>query len=612
MTGEQKVSPARYPLKILAVFALAFTLQGMTLAVFQGGRHARKTEQRGAQSLWTGAQVRATEIFSVTNTDDTGPGSLRQAILDANESPGFDEIRFLFTEPVTATLSSSLVITDPVSIGAHYGSYTDTTPGWFSVDAGHMSEDVLVVSDAPMTSIQRLRLINIAGGYGIRVSGASGGTAIISNTIQTGLGGILLDNTSHVTLTHNVILDMVETAVEVRNSNMLWVQENQIRAGDTGIRLLDGVSEASIISNTVFGATRAGTIGIMAAGSPAPTGVVIRGNRFTDTLPVEFGPGVNNGFPAPEIIDAYLPITGTNSLDFSARSPADPFSYTYPLSMDVYRVRDGSYTPLGQTVTYHALDWPAADVFSVKFTDTGVLATDQLALIATTANPSSSEFSVPISFTLRPPADDDGDGVGNADDQCPGTVIPEANVPSVKLGVNRFALVNDDLDFETTLPRGSGPGRSYSTTETAGCSCEQIVDEFGLGGGHMFFGCSISAMDGWVDSITGVSKQGATAEDADAATAAETFVLEQNYPNPFNPTTRINFQVPDQRHVMLSVYDILGRVVITIVNEELDQGFHQVQWDGRNAQGHPVTSGLYLYRIEAGDFSAEKTMSLLR
>ena len=139
-----------------------------------------------------------------------------------------------------------------------------------------------------------------------------------------------------------------------------------------------------------------------------------------------------------------------------------------------------------------------------------------------------------------------------------------------------------------------------------------IIEELGLGQCHSFFGCSISAMDTWVASVNPVSKQAGAADEADATTPPESFTLEQNYPNPFNPTTRINFQVPEQRHVTLRVYDMLGRVVTTIVNKDLERGFYQVQWDARNAQGHPVTSGLYLYRIEAGDFSTERMMSLLR
>ncbi len=98
--------------------------------------------------------------------------------------------------------------------------------------------------------------------------------------------------------------------------------------------------------------------------------------------------------------------------------------------------------------------------------------------------------------------DSDGDGVLDSADMCSGTMIPEETVPSTgKLGVNRWALVDYDRVFDTTPPKGKGPNRSYTTSDTAGCSCEQIIDELGLGKGHEKFGCSISAMDDWVDLV---------------------------------------------------------------------------------------------------------------
>lgn len=96
--------------------------------------------------------------------------------------------------------------------------------------------------------------------------------------------------------------------------------------------------------------------------------------------------------------------------------------------------------------------------------------------------------------------DIDGDGAGDACDVCAGTLIPEG-VPTVKLGVNRWALVDGDHNFDTTLPGGSGPKRSYTIEETRGCSCEQIIQELDLGEGHVKFGCSIGAMDSWVASV---------------------------------------------------------------------------------------------------------------
>jgi len=96
--------------------------------------------------------------------------------------------------------------------------------------------------------------------------------------------------------------------------------------------------------------------------------------------------------------------------------------------------------------------------------------------------------------------DADCDGVPDDDDFCPNTAIPEG-VPTVRLGTNRWALVDDDFEFETTAPKGKGPNRSYLIDDTAGCSCEQIIEKQGLGNGHTYHGCSISAMDDWVELV---------------------------------------------------------------------------------------------------------------
>lgn len=102
-------------------------------------------------------------------------------------------------------------------------------------------------------------------------------------------------------------------------------------------------------------------------------------------------------------------------------------------------------------------------------------------------------------LTSPPPCgpDSDNDGIPDSEDVCPDTVIPES-VPAVKLGVNRFALTNDDTTFDTTAPKGKGPQKSFTIEDTAGCSCKQIIEMLGLGEGHTRFGCSISAMEDWI------------------------------------------------------------------------------------------------------------------
>ncbi len=97
----------------------------------------------------------------------------------------------------------------------------------------------------------------------------------------------------------------------------------------------------------------------------------------------------------------------------------------------------------------------------------------------------------------------------------------------------------------------------------------------------------------------------------------EVFSLSQNYPNPFNPATTIKFQLPEKNgtatvRTVLRVYDILGRLVRTIVDEDMSPGFYTKQWDGLNDKGVGISSGVYFYSIMAGDFRQTKKMLLIK
>lgn len=85
------------------------------------------------------------------------------------------------------------------------------------------------------------------------------------------------------------------------------------------------------------------------------------------------------------------------------------------------------------------------------------------------------------------------------------------------------------------------------------------------------------------------------------------YALMQNYPNPFNPSTQINFAVPEKSFVTLKVYDILGKEIATLVNSEMDAGYHKAAFNAEN-----LASGIYIYTITAGDFVNTKKMMLIR
>ena len=76
----------------------------------------------------------------------------------------------------------------------------------------------------------------------------------------------------------------------------------------------------------------------------------------------------------------------------------------------------------------------------------------------------------------------------------------------------------------------------------------------------------------------------------------------KNYPNPFNPTTTIKYDLPEAQNVQVMIYDIMGRKVRTLVNGFQDIGYRTIQWNAADDYGRPVSAGMYIYMIQAGDF----------
>lgn len=103
-----------------------------------------------------------------------------------------------------------------------------------------------------------------------------------------------------------------------------------------------------------------------------------------------------------------------------------------------------------------------------------------------------------------------------------------------------------------------------------------------------------------VSSLTGV-------RDTPVASRPETYALGQNYPNPFNPTTLIQFTIVDRQSASVRVYDLLGREVAMLVNEDKGPGTYTVSFSGEG-----LASGMYFYRLQAGSFVATRKMILMK
>ena len=97
-----------------------------------------------------------------------------------------------------------------------------------------------------------------------------------------------------------------------------------------------------------------------------------------------------------------------------------------------------------------------------------------------------------------------------------------------------------------------------------------------------------------------------------ARSVAPSLALDQNVPNPFNPQTTIGFSLPGSEHVRLDIYDIGGRSVQRLIDSPMQAGYHRTEWNGKDAHGRTVASGVYFYRLTVGKQTSTKKMILLR
>jgi hypothetical protein len=115
-----------------------------------------------------------------------------------------------------------------------------------------------------------------------------------------------------------------------------------------------------------------------------------------------------------------------------------------------------------------------------------------------------------------------------------------------------------------------------------------------------------------VDDFMIQTLPGAQSVESPVASAPIRFALEQNRPNPFNPSTEISYTVPSLSRLTLRIYDLDGRLVRTLVDRVVEAGVQTAHWDGRDASGVSVPSGIYYYRVSGDGFEATRKMTLVK
>lgn len=116
----------------------------------------------------------------------------------------------------------------------------------------------------------------------------------------------------------------------------------------------------------------------------------------------------------------------------------------------------------------------------------------------------------------------------------------------------------------------------------------------------------------YFDNIVVTAIDSTTSIDNNFNSVPGDFALFQNYPNPFNPETEISYNLPSGDFIQLTVHDLLGRKVKTLVSEFQQSGKYSVKWDGKDEEGRSLVSGIYLYSLKSTSFTASKKMMLLK
>jgi hypothetical protein len=127
------------------------------------------------------------------------------------------------------------------------------------------------------------------------------------------------------------------------------------------------------------------------------------------------------------------------------------------------------------------------------------------------------------------------------------------------------------------------------------------------GSNWAIFNQDIAPMPEGADFNIYLANDGVTGVEDRNDVVVERFRLEQNYPNPFNPSTTITYQVPENSFVSIKVYDVLGKEVTSLINEEKSVGSYEVEFDATS-----LPSGIYFYRLQAGNYTTTKKMILLK
>ena len=168
--------------------------------------------------------------------------------------------------------------------------------------------------------------------------------------------------------------------------------------------------------------------------------------------------------------------------------------------------------------------------------------------------------------------------------------------------------VNDQISYKVFV--SNDPSFSEILYESMVNELTVTIDIEEVGSMHWFVQ-AIDLEDAFADYATGTFSISALST-INSGFVPNEFALKQNYPNPFNPSTKIQFHLPENSHVNLTIYDLRGNVIKVLNDSELNKGIYTYTWDAKNKISDRVSAGMYIYTINAGEFRTTRKMILLK
>ncbi len=270
-------------------------------------------------------------------------------------------------------------------------------------------------------------------------------------------------------------------------------------------------------------------------------------------------------------------------------------------------------------ISEYQITYSTSDVFESSVTTTTTSSTNSLALTSLTpgatyywkvrshySGTTYSGWSSTYHFTIDPGA--------NAVVPFPGSPVAQVSVNTTSPVLSWALPAQSESELTYTIEYSTSPDFSDAQEiDNVNMPFKQID---GLQANRSYYWrVKSTASNGTVSGYSPVgvfNTNGVTGVENQGGELPKEFAVMQNYPNPFNPTTTIKYQLPQAAHVTIAVYNILGKEIATLVNGNVEAGYHSVIWNGTNNSGAKVNSGVYFYRVSTNSNVAVKKMLLLK